>query len=167
VHVPALLDRAVDLYSHRIEAQGVRVTRAYAATLVTVSADEDQLYRAFVNLVANALDAMEKGGRLLLRAGWSDEWEPDLTGRLRTGPRLRVEISDTGVGIAPATMDRIFTPFFSTKEAGTGLGLALTHKIVEDHGGSIMVRSNPGIGTTFRILLPLVAGPSSSPRELS
>ncbi len=167
VHVPALLDRAVDLYSHRIEAQGVRVTREYAATLVTVSADEDQLYRAFVNLVANALDAMDKGGRLLLRAGWSDEREPDLTGRLRTGPRLRVEISDTGVGIAPAAMDRIFTPFFSTKEAGTGLGLALTHKIVEDHGGSILVRSNPGTGTTFRILLPLVAGPSSSSRELS
>ena len=167
VHVQALLDRAVDLYSHRIEAQGVRVAREYAATLVTVSADEDQLYRAFVNLVANALDAMEKGGRLLLRAGWSDEREPDLTGRLRTGPRLRVEISDTGVGIAPAAMDRIFTPFFSTKEAGTGLGLALTHKIVEDHGGSIMVRSNPGIGTTFRILLPLVAGPSPSSRELS
>ena len=167
VHVQALLDRAVDLYSHRIEAQGVRVAREYAATLVTVSADEDQLYRAFVNLVANALDAMDKGGRLLLRAGWSDEREPDLTGRLRTGPRLRVEISDTGVGIAPAAMDRIFTPFFSTKEAGTGLGLALTHKIVEDHGGSIMVRSNPGIGTTFRILLPLAAGPSSSSRELS
>lgn len=167
VHVPALLDRAVDLYSHRIEAQGVRVTREYAATLVTVSADEDQLYRAFVNLVANALDAMDQGGRLLLRAGWSDEREPDLSGLLRAGPRLRVEISDTGVGIASAAMDRIFTPFFSTKEAGTGLGLALTHKIVEDHGGSIMVRSNPGIGTTFRILLPLVAGPSSSSRELS
>jgi two-component system sensor histidine kinase AtoS len=168
VHVQALLDRAVDLYSHRIEAQGVRVAREYAATLVTVSADEDQLYRAFVNLVANALDAMEKGGgRLLLRAGWSDEREPDLTGRLRTGPRLRVEISDTGVGIAPAAMDRIFTPFFSTKEAGTGLGLALTHKIVEDHGGSILVRSNPGTGTTFRILLPLAAGPSSSSPELS
>lgn len=165
VHVPALLDRAVDLYTHRIEAQGVRVTRQYAATLVPVSADEDQLYRAFVNLVANALDAMERGGRLLLRAGWSDEREPDLSGRLGAGPRLRVEVTDTGAGIAPDTMDRIFTPFFSTKEGGTGLGLALTHKIIEDHGGSIMVRSSPN-GTTFRILLPLVAGPAFSSREL-
>ena len=57
------------------------------------------------------------------------------------------------MGIAPAAVDRIFNPFFSTKNGGTGLGLALTHKIVEDHGGSIDVRSTPGAGTTFRVVL--------------
>jgi PAS domain S-box-containing protein len=165
--VPALLDRAVELYGHRIDAQRVRVIREYAATILPIEADEELLYRAFVNLVANALDAMEGGGWLTLRVGWSDEREPDLgTRRGRTGPRLRVEIVDTGSGMPAGAMDRIFTPFFTTKENGTGLGLALTHKIIEDHGGSIMVSSTLGAGTTFRILLPLVPTPPAPSREV-
>jgi two-component system sensor histidine kinase AtoS len=166
VRIPDLLDRAVDLYTHRFEAQGVRVIREYAATVVPVAADEELVYRAFVNLVANALDAMERGGRLTLRVGWSDEREPELGGRrARLGPRLRVEIADTGAGIAPAVLDRIFDPFFSTKEHGTGLGLALTHKIIDDHGGSIRVSSTPGAGTTVRILLPIAPPAPTSGRD--
>jgi two-component system sensor histidine kinase AtoS len=167
VRIPDLLDRAVDLYTHRLETQGVRVAREYAATLVPVAVDEELVYRAFVNLVANALDSMEQGGRLTLRVGWSDEREPERAGRRpRPGPRLRVDIADTGVGIAPAALDRIFDPFFSTKEQGTGLGLALTHKIIEDHGGSIRVSSTVGMGTVFRILLPLVPPSPPSEREI-
>ncbi len=167
VLVPALLDRAVELYSHRIEAQAVRVTREYAATVLPVEADEELLYRAFVNLVANALDAMERGGRLTVRVGWNQERHPGLGTRLgHSGPQLRIEVVDTGTGMPADAVERIFNPFFTTKEHGTGLGLALTHKIIEDHGGSIMVSSTLGRGTTFRILLPLV--PTSPPpsREL-
>jgi two-component system sensor histidine kinase AtoS len=167
VLVPVLLDRAVELFSHRIEAQAVRVTREYAATILPVEADEELLYRAFVNLIANALDAMEGGGRLTVRAGWSQERHPGLGARRGpSGPQLQVEVADTGTGMVADAMERIFDPFFSTKEHGTGLGLALTHKIVEDHGGSITVSSTLGMGTTVRILLPLVSGPPAASREV-
>jgi signal transduction histidine kinase len=70
---------------------------------------------------------------------------------------VKVEVEDTGVGIPPSAAAKIFTPFFTTKERGTGLGLATAHKIVEDHGGRITFRSAPGAGTTFTLLLPLAA----------
>jgi signal transduction histidine kinase len=76
---------------------------------------------------------------------------------------VAIEVEDSGVGIPPAVVDRVFNPFFSTKESGTGLGLALTHKIIEDHGGSIDVRSTPGVGTTFRLVLPLMPDASPEP----
>ena len=77
--------------------------------------------------------------------------------------RVRVEIEDTGIGIPGADADRVFNPFFSTKTGGTGLGLALTHKIIEDHGGSIDFRSTVGQGTVFRIVLPLFPDPPAEP----
>jgi signal transduction histidine kinase len=112
------------------------------------------LYRALVNLVANALDAMPRGGTLTLRVAWSDA--ETLVGARAGTRRVAVEVEDSGTGIEPADLDRVFNPFFSTKEGGTGLGLALTQKIVEDHGGSIDVRSAPGAGALFRIALPLM-----------
>ena len=71
--------------------------------------------------------------------------------------RIRVEIEDTGPGIPPSAGDRIFTPFYTTKEGGTGIGLALAHKIVEEHGGTIVFRSGRVGGTVFTVVLPLVA----------
>ena len=159
VRLPALLERAVELYGARIETQGVEIQRQYGADLPTVWADPEALYQALVDLVTNALDAMPNGGRLVLRAGWSHRGD-DLPGRAR---RVAVEIEDSGAGIAPHDAERIFDPFFSTKESGTGLGLALTHRIVEDHGGSIDVRSAPGAGTTFRLVLPLMPDATSEP----
>src|SRR4029077_1887540 len=114
------------------------------------------LYQALVNLVRNALDAMPSGGRLTLRVGWADG-RPAPPGRqtAASARRVRVEIADSGEGISPSDADRVFNPFFTTKDGGTGLGLALTHKIVEDHGGVIDFTSAPGRGTTFRIVLPI------------
>jgi PAS domain S-box-containing protein len=156
VRVPALLERTVELYGARIEAQRVDVHREYGRDLPTIWADQEALYQALVNLVTNALDAMPNGGRLMLRAGWTDGRDALPTRRAAAGRRLAVEIEDSGLGIASDVIDRIFNPFFSTKDGGTGLGLALTHKIVEDHGGSIDVRSTPGVGTTFRVVLALM-----------
>jgi two-component system sensor histidine kinase HydH len=79
--------------------------------------------------------------------------------------RLRVEVRDTGAGIPPAAADRVFTPFVTTKDGGTGLGLALTHKIIEDHGGTIDFRSGPSAGTTFGVVLPLVPEPPLGSRD--
>ncbi len=154
LRLPALLERVLELYGDRLDAQSVRVTREWRRDVPAVWADQEALYRVFVNLVANALDAMPRGGSLTLRAGWSDsELSP---GPRASGRRVAVEVEDTGAGIEAANLDRVFNPFFSTKEGGTGLGLALTQKIVEDHGGSIDVRSTPGAGTVFRIVLPLM-----------
>jgi two-component system sensor histidine kinase AtoS len=153
VRIPALLERVVELYANEIEAKQLRVTRDYARDLPRVEADPDSLYRAFVNLVGNALDAMHTGGRLALRAGWASA---DRLGT-RRARQVAVEIEDDGVGIPDSDTDRVFNPFFTTKDTGTGLGLALTHKIVDDHGGTIDFRSVPGRGTTFRIVLPVNA----------
>jgi signal transduction histidine kinase len=79
--------------------------------------------------------------------------------------RVKVEIEDTGIGIPVSETGKVFTPFFTTKRGGTGLGLALAHKIVEDHGGSIAFHSAPGSGTTFAVQLPLVAGSRAARRE--
>jgi signal transduction histidine kinase len=76
-----------------------------------------------------------------------------------------VEVCDTGAGIGPAEAERVFTPFFTTKDHGTGLGLALTHKIIEDHGGAVDFRSGPRAGTIFRIVLPLVPEPPLESRD--
>jgi PAS domain S-box-containing protein len=153
VRVPTLLERTVELYGTRIEAQRVEVYRDYVRDLPSIWADQEALYQALVNLVTNALDAMPSGGVLVLRAGWSDG---ESLGRAGGGRRVAIEIEDSGVGIPAAVVDRVFNPFFSTKDSGTGLGLALTYKIIDDHGGSIDVRSTPGVGTTFRLVLPLM-----------
>jgi len=160
VRLPAVLERGIELYAHEMETSGVRVVREYARDLPTVWADPDALYQAVVNLVRNALDAMASGGRLTVRAVWADAGVV-LPGHPRTtgARRVRIEIEDSGIGISPGDADRVFNPFFSTKDGGTGLGLALTHKIVEDHGGSIDFRSIAGGGTTFRIELPLFPDP--------
>ena len=157
IRLTALLERTVELYAHEMEQRSVQLTRDYARDLPVVWIDAEALYQALVNLVRNALDAMPSGGRLSLRAGRSDDEPVVRPGRRPTAGarRVRVEIEDSGVGIPTADADRVFNPFFTTKDGGTGLGLALTHKIVEDHGGSVDFRSAPGGGTIFRIVLPL------------
>jgi two-component system sensor histidine kinase AtoS len=165
VAVPALLDQAVELYANQIDAKRIAVVREYAPEVPRVLADQAHLYQALVNLVANALEAMDEGGTLGLRVGLADGVDLE---RGERGPvphplarsrdrRLRVEVRDTGAGIAPSASASVFNPFFTTKPTGTGLGLAIAHKIVEDHGGSISFTSAPGQGTTFVVLLPLVA----------
>jgi two-component system sensor histidine kinase AtoS len=161
VRLPGLLERVVDLHGNEIDAKEIRVAREYARDLPVIWADAEALYQAFVNIVRNALDAMGARGRLTLRCGWHEPADNPLGHRR---PRsVRVEVEDTGGGIAAADSERVFNPFYSTKDGGTGLGLALTHKIVEDHGGAIDFRSTPGAGTTFRVVLPLVPEPPANP----
>ncbi len=154
IRLAALVDRAVDLYTNEIETLRIRVTRDYARDLPPVAADEESLYRAIINIVANALDAMAPGGTLALRVGWAAPAQSLRPGRM--GRQAVIEVSDTGSGIAPEDAERVFNPFFTTKQRGTGLGLAVTHKIVEDHGGMIDFHTVAGIGTTFRVVLPLM-----------
>ena len=149
-----LVDRAVDLFTDKIETQQVQVTRDYARDLPPVAVDEESVYRAVINVVGNALEAMPAGGRLGLRVAWVAPAEGFRSPR-PASRQIVLEVSDTGAGILAEDADRLFNPFFTTKERGTGLGLAVTHKIIEDHGGLIDFHSVPGVGTTFRIVLPL------------
>ena len=114
---------------------------------IELAADKSHLVQALINLIQNALQAMDGPGEIRL------------TGRTEAGLAV-LEVGDTGCGIAPATLPRIFDPFFSTKEVGrgTGLGLSIVYGIVERHGGRVEVDSAPGIGSTFRLRLPLAGG---------
>lgn len=106
----------------------------------SVDADPELLHRAISNLVLNAMDAMPNGGTLTVRSRASD-------------PKIIIEVSDTGTGLTREECERIFTPYYTSKQHGTGLGLAIVQSVVSDHGGTIAVRSEPGRGTTFVIEL--------------
>ncbi|MCD6097291.1 PAS domain-containing protein [bacterium] len=111
-------------------------------TLPLIEADKDQLFQVFLNLVKNAISAMPKGGKLEIttRKDVSNVW---------------VEVSDTGIGIAPENVDKIFKPFFTTKSTGIGLGLPITYQIINNHHGSIWFTTQEGKRTTFYVKLPI------------
>src|SRR5262249_43829968 len=109
-----------------------------AAELPPVEADPEQLGRALGNLVLNAIDAMPKGGTLTVRTA-------------KNNGAVRLEVSDTGEGLTKGECERLFAPYYTTKEHGTGLGLAIVQSVVSDHKGKIAVESEPGRGTTVRI----------------
>ena len=106
-----------------------------------IAADPELLHRAFSNLVLNAMDAMPTGGAITLRTR-------------RQGSGVVIEVADTGSGLNPEECERIFTPYYTSKQHGTGLGLAIVQSVVSDHGGRISVSSKPGKGATFVIELP-------------
>jgi signal transduction histidine kinase len=123
-----------------LDARRITVELRAPADLPPVAADEHQLRQALLNLLRNAAEAMTSGGKLEVALS-------------RAGERVELRIRDSGAGIAPEHLAKIFDPFFSTKEHGTGLGLALTQQIVVEHGGTIDVASEVGRGTTFTVAL--------------
>jgi two-component system nitrogen regulation sensor histidine kinase NtrY len=123
------------------EKNQITVRTALADVLPTISADPELLHRALQNLVLNAIDAMPKGGELSIRTKM-------------IGDGVEISVSDTGSGLTPEECERLFTPYYTTKQHGTGLGLAIVQSVVSDHGGKISVESTKEKGTTFRIDLP-------------
>ena len=152
VDLAKILDEILLLLEHRPLPDGVKVVREYAEGLLT-RADPQQLRQAVWNLCLNAAQSMPSGGEL--RVGGR------VTSR-RDGGRSRVQIwvADTGHGIPADDLPHIYEPFYSTKASGTGLGLAVVYRTVQDHAGSIEVRSHPGAGTTFTLDLPAIASPA-------
>lgn len=126
-------------------------------SLPEVWADEAQLRQVFLNLVKNALEAMGRVGTLTITTRMETDFHVRNLGR-GGGKFLWIEIEDTGPGVPPEDCERIFTPFFTTKSKGTGLGLAVSQRLVTQHGGLIRVESEPGRGTRFRISLPVATG---------
>jgi len=128
------------LFEAQLASQGVTARVELDERLPFTDADPAQLHRALQNLVLNALDAMPSGGVLTVRTSYRDG-------------SVRLEVSDTGSGLTTEECERLFTPYYTTKQHGTGLGLAIVQSVVSDHGGRISVESQPGHGATFRIEL--------------
>ncbi|GAB4349980.1 MAG: hypothetical protein Kow0099_33320 [Candidatus Abyssubacteria bacterium] len=148
VEVPPLIDEALLMVKPKANQQETLVTVAAENHLPRIQGDRKQLAEVLVNLMVNALEAMANRGTLRVAAN-NDHFE--ISGRLQ--PCIRIDVSDTGPGIAPENMARLFAPFFTTKASGTGLGLSIAHSTVSKHGGQIKVESD-GRGTTFSIFLP-------------
>jgi signal transduction histidine kinase len=143
VDIRAEAEGALRLVEVRAEECGIETRIVQDGTLPPVQADRESLRSVFTNLVINAVEAMNgAGGSISIKLS-----NPEVNS-------VKVEISDSGCGIAADDISKVFEPYFSTKETGTGLGLAIVKKAVDDHGGSISVASKEGSGTTFTIILP-------------
>lgn len=149
VRVRELVEEALDPYRGPLQEAGVAVACRHEVEEIQIQGDRTALRQALGNLIRNALEAMPQGGRL----GLATRRLPEEAQGDGAGP-VEIRVEDTGEGIASEDAARIFTPFFTTKEQGTGLGLALAQKAVVAHGGRIAVESRPGGGTAFRIVLP-------------
>jgi two-component system, NtrC family, sensor histidine kinase HydH len=144
--------RPVDLVRGRARQQGVHLRVVLPDEPLPVDLDAGQFGTALVNLLLNALDALPRGGEVSVEA------RPGAGG-------CNLQVRDTGPGVAPDLLARLFTPFVSGKPTGTGLGLSQARRVVEGHGGQIHAANQPGGGACFTILLPLAAGPAHTPEE--
>jgi len=142
VSVKALFEEIVPVIEPEAKAGNVKVILESPTSLPDVQGDGAMLRQAFLNLAINGCQAMPNGGTLRLSCA--------------PAPRNRIEvrIEDTGVGIRPADLEKIFDLYYTTKEHGTGIGLSMVYRIIQMHDGEVEVQSTPGRGTTFRILLP-------------
>jgi two-component system, NtrC family, sensor kinase len=143
VDVNQLIEDSLALLNHQLELNNIKVELRYDPSLPPVYGNLGKLQQVFVNLFLNARDAMPSGGEIAVQTGMKESM-------------ITVDISDTGVGIAQENIRRIFDPFFTTKSIGkgTGLGLAVTYGIIQEHGGGIFVDSSSGHGTRFTVKLP-------------
>jgi two-component system nitrogen regulation sensor histidine kinase GlnL len=153
-NIHSILDHVLVLHEESARRSGVVLTRLYDPSLPEVRGNRDQLVQVFLNIVRNAVEAMPNGGKLTLVTRMSDQF----TSVQADGNKHRlmvVKVSDTGGGIKQEHLNEIFTPFFTTKDRGVGLGLALSYQIVQEHLGTMRVESQAKEGTTFSIYLPL------------
>jgi len=141
--VETLIEDTVRLLKQEIEDRSVAVEITYSDPVPGIKVDRNQMKQALFNVLRNALQAMPSGGELRISLSATDS-------------HLVLVVKDTGVGIEPEEFGRIFEPYHTTKSDGSGLGLMVVQRIVQDHGGQIEVASKPGEGTSFTILLPLV-----------
>ncbi len=147
--IQPIVDRAVLLMQHHMKMSNVTFEAEYAAADTTFMCDENQIQQALVALMVNAVEAMPGGGSIKLTVSRDDNGD------------LKARLTDTGAGIAPEDLPHVFEPFYSTKKEGqgVGLGLSVVYGIVERHGGTITVESEPGKGTAFILIFPPAGAP--------
>ena len=158
VSLHEVLDHSLRLVQPQLEGKLVSVNRSFQAAPDLLHGDDYQLQQAFVNLFLNALEAMGPNGTLSVA---TDLLPPGAPPAKPANPsdlaQLRLTITDNGIGMSPENMEHLFEPFFTTKPNGTGLGLLITRRIIQEHRGDITVQSEPDKGTAFQILLPPLA----------
>jgi two-component system nitrogen regulation sensor histidine kinase GlnL len=152
-NVNQVVEEALGLQAAALQAAGVGVLRRYDPAIPALEADPDRLLQVFLNLLRNAIEAMAGSPGAVTVSTRFERVAPQCGGR----SAAVVEVADQGPGMAPEVQAKLFTPFFTTKAKGTGLGLPLSLRIVEEHEGALELVSRPGAGTTARVLLPLAA----------
>ncbi len=159
MHVHSVLEKSLQLVGHRLYQKEIKLTRSWQADVDTIRADADQLEQVFLNFFLNAMDAMKRGGEMVVSTEIrpAEEWVAAVSGTNGDVHEvLRVTVRDNGEGIRNEDIPHVFDPFFTTKDYGTGLGLSVVHGIIQEHAGQIEVESELSKGTAFHILLPLV-----------
>ncbi len=153
----AIWEETLELVEKDLEKRKVRVIRSYEKGAPFLDVDQDKIKQVFLNLLKNAIEATPDGGNITIeirgQGAEAISHQPSASKGF-----VEISVSDTGPGIPPENLEKVFDPFFTTKPRGAGLGLAISRKIVEDHGGHIEVRSSPGQGATFTVRLPLITG---------
>ena len=145
-----IIIKALNILENEFRIDHITVETDLSEEMVSSFLDENQMEQVFVNLLINAVEAMDEGGRIRIKT--------------RLGPErkcIKIECEDTGCGLPKEALDRIFEPFFSTKAKGTGLGLAVSYGIVQNHMGDIRAYSEPGKGSSFIVEIPLIQQPPS------
>jgi len=142
VQLKAVISEVMSMTTPEAERRGVTIKTECPPTLPDINADPGMLQQALLNLALNACQAMPNGGTL------------KITCRAAARRRVEIDVEDTGVGIAPQDLSRIFDLYFTTKERGSGIGLSMVYRIVQLHDGEVEVQSTPGHGTRFRLMFP-------------
>jgi signal transduction histidine kinase len=143
-----VVDESVQLVEKPLAADNVQIITDLDRALPPILGDASAIHQVLMNLLTNAREAMPGGGQIRLR-----------TEKAERPGWVRLRVADTGVGIATDELSKVFDPFFTTKRTGTGLGLSVSYGIIQEHGGTVDVQSQPGAGTTFVISFPTVASP--------
>ncbi|HWI40398.1 MAG TPA: PAS domain S-box protein, partial [Verrucomicrobiae bacterium] len=164
----SVLVRNLDMFLTRIIGEDIQVVVRVPEAPLSISADAAQIEQVIMNLASNARDAMRRGGRLEITAAVAPTHDPVLLSRGYGGRSYALlTVSDTGEGMSDEVRERIFEPFYTTKEVGkgTGLGLSIVYGIVDQHEGFVTVHSDPGEGSTFAVYLPLADAPPERPEQ--
>ncbi|HHT9154068.1 MAG TPA: sensor histidine kinase, partial [Candidatus Hypogeohydataceae bacterium YC40] len=146
VHINTLLEDICYLMEGYLKEKGVNLVKNFSIDLSPIFLDPAQIKQVFLNIIKNALESMEGGGTLTIKTTQEEQY-------------VRTDISDTGHGMSREIMEKICSPFFTTKPYGTGVGLAISQKIIDDHDGKLLFCSAEGRGSTFSVLLPITENP--------
>jgi len=150
--VRKVIEQATSLLQKAFEKKRIKITKQFGE-VPDVKGDESLLLMAFLNLLRNSLSVLSDGGAITVSISANSQ-KAGSNSKAKSQRHVHIEISDNGPGIAKEHLSRIFEPFFTTRFGGTGLGLPLVHRVIEEHGGNIIPDSRVGKGTTFIINLP-------------